>query len=97
MLSSKTIRGKTPEHYIEMCYEVSKWLEVFNSNGEDIFGEDYQMILAVMGIAHLGLSRPLNDFVDIAEKVATKINNRRHGDMLRGFGIKLEDDDSQPS
>jgi len=97
MLSKKTIRSKSVEDYVAMCFEITKWLEVFNSNGEDIFGDDYEMVLSIMGIAHLGLSKPLNDFIDNAERIATKINNRRHGDMLRGFGIKLEGDGTEES
>lgn len=97
MLSSKTIKGKTVEEYIEMCFAVTKWLEVFNEAGKDIFADDYEVVLALIGIANIGLARPLNDFVEKAEEYATEHNSKKNKDILRGFGIKLEGDESPKS
>ena len=90
MLSNKTIKGKTVEEYVEMCFNIAKWIEVFNSNGEDIYGDDYEAVLLVLGIANAGMARPLNEFVDVAEKYAGK----RNLDLLKQFNIKLEGDDT---
>lgn len=89
----------TLDKYIETVFEVAKWLEVFNEAGEYIFGEDYEVALSLIGIANVGLSRPLNEFVDKAEKVAKEFNDKRHTDFLKQFGIKLEgnDDEIKPS
>ena len=76
-----------------MCFEVTKWLEIFNSNGEDIFGEEYEVVLALIGIANLGISKPLNDFVDNAEKFATNYNEKKRENLIKGFGLKLEGED----
>ena len=80
-----------------MCFTVTKWLEVFNEAGKDIFKDDYELVLSIIGIANIGMARPLNDFVENAEAFATEMNAKKHDEILRGFGIKLEGDESPKS
>jgi len=97
MLSNKTIRNKSIEDFVEMCYEVSKWITVFNSNGKDIFGDDYDIALAFSGLAIGGMTDSINTFMDNAEEFAKERNEQKHQDILKQFGIKLEDDDTPKS
>lgn len=98
---NKTIRGVKVEEYIESAYEMVKWLDVFNDAGRDIFGEDYEDVLVLVGIANIGLSRAINDFFDSAEEYAKKVHeskDKKGEDWMKQFGIKLEgNDDSKPS
>ena len=97
MLSNKTIRNKSVEDFVEMCYEVSKWIDAFNSNGKVIFGDDYDIALAFSGLAIGGMTDGINTFMDNAEAFAKKHNEMKVQDLLRQFNIKLEGDDTKPS
>lgn len=88
----------TPDEFITVLHDVVKWLEVFAEAGEDIFGEDYPLILALVGL-------PLPSLVDAMEAVAQRGDEMvariraekvkdKHPDLLKGFGIKLEGDDT---
>ena len=79
-------------------HTVVKWSELFAEAGEDIYGEDYPIILAFVGL-------PLPSLVDAMEAVAQRGDemvvrmkadkvNKNHPDLLKGFGIKLEGDDN---
>ena len=93
MLSNKTIRNKSAEDYIELCFEVSRWLEKFNKDGREIFGDDYEVVLAFIGLATVGVGEHINTFVENAEAYA-KERNEKKKDILRQFNIKLEGDDT---
>ena len=101
MLSEKRIKGLTPDELIETLHTVVKWLEVFAEAGEDIYGEDYTKVLAFVGL-------PLPALVDAMEAVAMRGDemvarmkaeavSKKHPDLLKGFGIKLEGDETKPS
>ena len=95
MISKKKIRDKSPDEFIQDLFEVNRWLETFNDAGTQIFGEDYELTTAMIGIAILGLSENVNTFFDRAETMANEMRKRKESrkDFLSGFGIKLADDD----
>lgn len=101
MLSEKRIKGLTPDELIETLHTVVKWLEVFAEAGEEIYGEEYPLVLAFIGL-------PLPSLVDAIEAVAHRGDemvarmkaekvNKNHPDLLKGFGIKLEGDETKPN
>ena len=101
MLSEKkTIRGKTPDKVIEDIFELASWLQVFTDAGESVYGEDYETVLALVGLAVAGLVPSLNALVECGQKQADIIRKRHESevnnntDFLKGFGIKLEGDDN---
>jgi len=99
-LSKKTIRDKTPEDLVEMIYGVTRWLDAYNESGEDIYGKDYQLVTAIIGIALMGQAESVNSFFEKAEAMADSIrkkNSNPTDDLLRGFGINLEGDDIKPN
>lgn len=110
MLSDKKIKGLSPDEFIQTLHTVCKWLEVFAEAGEDIYGEDYPVVLAFVGL-------PLPALVDAMEAVAmrgdemvARMKNKKASeiaeknakkstdDLIKGLGIKLEGkDDAKPS
>ncbi len=101
MLSDKKIKGLSPDEFIQTLHTVVKWLEVFAEAGESIYGEEYPLVLAFIGL-------PLPSLVDAMEAVAHRGDEmvarikaekvkENHPDLLKGFGIKLEGDETKPS
>ena len=99
MLSEKKIRGKTPDKVIEDIFELASWLQVFTDAGESVYGEDYETVLALVGLATAALVPSLNALVECGQKQADIIRKREESkvenntDILKGFGIKLEGND----
>lgn len=101
MIDDKNIKGITPTQFITMMHDCSKWLEVFNAAGQDIFGDDFNMVAVLVGIAVAGFGIPANEFMDKVEAIAEKYNKERKDttdELIKKFGIKLEGkDDTHPS
>ena len=96
-LSKKKIRDRNPDDIINLLYEVSKWFEGFNEDGKKVFGDDYELVTAMIGIALVSVSDNINGFFERAEEMASEMKKeKRHNERLvRGFGIKLEGDDTK--
>jgi len=95
-LEDKKIKGFTATEIIEQMMNVCKWLDVFNDAGEAIYGEEYDVVLALVGLSTVGLIRPLEELAKIGEEKAKVIRGKQADatldDMLKQLNIKKESD-----
>lgn len=88
----------TPTDVITKMMEISKWLDVFCEAGEDIYKEDFEIILALVGLATAGLIRPIETLGELGEKCANKYRKQEADEavdeLMKKLNIKKEGDDS---
>ena len=101
MIDDKTIRGFTAPEIIEQIMNVAKWLDTFVDAGEAIFGEDFEMVLAVVGLSVAGLVPPMERLGDLGNEYAKKYKEKEAeetvNDFIRKLNIRKEGDDIIPS
>ena len=109
-LEDKKIKGMTIQEYVTKIFECAKFVEIFAEAGEDIFGEDYEPALAIIGLASVGFIGPMEELAKRGEERAAIVKGRieKKGiteadadaplkKMMKDLGIKLESDTKHPS
>lgn len=96
MIEDKKIKGFTATEIIEQMMNVSKFLDVFNDAGQAIYGEEYDTVLALVGLATVGLIRPIEELAKHGEERAEAYKNKNAestvDQMLKNLNIKKEGD-----
>ena len=100
-MDDKKIRGLTASEIIGRIHDVAKWIDVFCDAGEVIYGEEFQLVLALVGLAITGLVPPMERLGDLGQEYADKYKEKQAEDTIDEFIKKLkirkEGDDTIPS
>jgi len=101
MQNDKTIRGYTASEIIEKMHDVARWLDVFCDAGEYIYGDEFDVTLAIVGLAVSGLVSPMERLADLGDKKAKEYRKGQDDDsineMLKQLNIKKEGNDTLPN
>ena len=75
---------------MQKIHDVAKWIDVFCDAGEVIYGEEFDIVLALVGLAVTGLVPPMERLGDLGQLYADKYKEKQAEDTVDEFIKKLK-------